>query len=555
MEQLQQELERLRQENKELQRYRALFEQSPLSMQLHAPDGRFVVANAAHFHQWNITAEQMQHFDPLSDPELERLGILGAVQRAFAGETVLIPGNWYDSSHITPNGTRRYVDAVCFPLRDGAGQISEVVIIHQDMTFLERAELQLLQEREKAAQERAAQLARANGALRESLALLSHQANLDRFLGYVLGAVAEQAGACAVHLYVFDPLANTLSQRLCVRNGEVFQPNHPDDPALFRRPFAADITPAWEQMVRAKNSIIHHTIDQPHPMTWPQTLEWHKKMGHRARIAVPLFAGEQAVGLLGIAMEHEELFAPEQTEFIAALANQAALAVQLDRLATEARQSAVLEERNRLAREIHDTLAQSLTGIVLHLETAAELLSEHPKAVAHILQARELARSGLAEARCSLWALRPRALEGSDLGDALQRLLQQLTAYTAVESRFQSSGTPQSLSAEVEANLLRIAAEALTNALKHAQARILSLELTYKAGAVELWVSDDGCGFDPERASGGLGLAGMRERARRLGGQLLIASGPGAGTRVVASVPLTPASAAESALETARGFS
>ncbi len=201
------------------------------------------------------------------------------------------------------------------------------------------------------------------------------------------------------------------------------------------------------------------------------------------------------------------------------------------------RQSAVVEERTRMAREIHDTLAQAFTGIILHLEAADQAIDHRPDAVrGRVAEARKLARASLAEARRSVWAFRLRALEEGDLPGALHQLAQQSARQADVRVEFTSSGVPLVMGPDVEDNLLRVAQEALTNALKHARAGTIAVELDYAPAGARLRVRDDGTGF-ADSPTRGLGLIGMRERAQRIGGELTIASEPGAGTEVILSVP------------------
>lgn len=204
-----------------------------------------------------------------------------------------------------------------------------------------------------------------------------------------------------------------------------------------------------------------------------------------------------------------------------------------------AEEASILAERNRIARDIHDTLAQVLTGVVVHMEAAKVVVPEDSKARTHVMQAHNLARDGLAEARRSVWALRPQVLEQGNLSQALESLVHGLTAGTPIKGQCTIEETRYPLPSDVETNLLRIAQEAFVNALKHAHANAVQVELTFGSQAVSLCVRDDGRGFNPELLRGkGFGLVGMRERIQSLGGQLTIASQPGQGTEVIAVVPL-----------------
>jgi ligand-binding sensor domain-containing protein/two-component sensor histidine kinase len=209
----------------------------------------------------------------------------------------------------------------------------------------------------------------------------------------------------------------------------------------------------------------------------------------------------------------------------------------------ESRFAAVLAERNRIAREIHDSLAQGLAGISLQLELVAKMFAgSTDKARNHLNQARMLARQSLADARQSLWDLRSGGPESSDLPTSLSASARHLTAETGVQTRLQVHGAFRELDHNIESNLLRIGQEAITNAVKHARARQIDISLEFATDIVRLSVRDNGNGFDPqERPStpdGHFGLVGMRERAEQIGGTLTVSSSPDSGTEISAEVPV-----------------
>ncbi|MEH2286931.1 AAA family ATPase [Nostoc sp.] len=205
-----------------------------------------------------------------------------------------------------------------------------------------------------------------------------------------------------------------------------------------------------------------------------------------------------------------------------------------DRKLAEA--ASILEERNRMAREIHDTLAQSFTGILLQVGAATQVLADDLEATqVHLEMIEELARAGLAGARRSVSALRPRLLEEGNLESALHRIVAQMRSITDTAVICETQGTAYSLPTEVENNLLRIGQEALTNAIKHACASEIRVELVYNETQCILRVKDDGRGFGVGSIplSGGFGLLGMSERAERISAQLAIQSQPGQGTEII----------------------
>ncbi|SFK40339.1 sensor histidine kinase [Amycolatopsis sacchari] len=232
-----------------------------------------------------------------------------------------------------------------------------------------------------------------------------------------------------------------------------------------------------------------------------------------ARMAATVEARRQVVAALEAAQEenaglHRQLFA-------------------------QAREAGILDERQRLSREIHDTLAQGLMGIITQLEAAEDA----PDRERRVRTALALARENLAEARRSVDALRPEALTRDRLDDALRGVAGRWAERTGVPVELTTTGDVRPLHPEVEATLLRITQEALANVAKHAGAGRVGVTLSYMEDQVTLDVRDDGKGFDPDSAHGGFGLPGMRQRAARLLGSFAVESEPGGGTAVSASLP------------------
>jgi signal transduction histidine kinase len=234
----------------------------------------------------------------------------------------------------------------------------------------------------------------------------------------------------------------------------------------------------------------------------------------------------------------EEL-AETNAKLEAAMTENAGLHAQL---LTQAREAGVLDERQRLAGEIHDVLAQGLTGIVTQLEAADAAATRPADWRRHMSAAKQLARDSLTEARRSVQALKPQPLAEAALPEAIAEVVDGWTQMTGVTAELITTGTPVPLLPEIEATLLRTAQEALANVGKHANADRVALTLSYMEDLVTLDVRDDGAGFDPaappaEGYDGGFGLAAMRERLRRIAGTLEVESEPGAGTAISACVP------------------
>ncbi|MGJ6962753.1 sensor histidine kinase [Streptosporangium sp. G11] len=227
------------------------------------------------------------------------------------------------------------------------------------------------------------------------------------------------------------------------------------------------------------------------------------------------------------------------------------------RLLTSAREAGVLGERQRMAREIHDTIAQGLTGILTQLEAADDTLGDVPATRSRLNTVRALARESLNEARRSVQGLRPAPLDEAQLATALHDVAARWSRTTGKPVFVSVTGAPRPLHAEVETTLLRAAQEALANVGKHAaSATRVGLTLSYMEDVVVLDVRDDGCGFtlgatNSSNASG-FGLIAMRQRVTRLAGEFVIETAPGQGTGISATVPAIPADA-DSGLSGPRG--
>jgi signal transduction histidine kinase len=218
-------------------------------------------------------------------------------------------------------------------------------------------------------------------------------------------------------------------------------------------------------------------------------------------------------------------------------------------LLIQAREAGILDERRRMAQEIHDTLAQGLTGIVTQLQAAEQAVDDQARWRRHVTAATRLAREGLTEARRSVHALRPEPLEKGRLDEALAGVAERWSALHGIPVQVTTTGVVRPVQPEAEFALLRAAQEALANVARHARATRVGLTISYMDHEVALDVRDDGLGFDathlaatrPGRA--GFGLVAMRQRIEALAGTLQVESEPGGGTAISACVPTIPASA------------
>ena len=266
----------------------------------------------------------------------------------------------------------------------------------------------------------------------------------------------------------------------------------------------------------------------------------------RSYLGVPLTLRGAVIGVVVLNHKTAGHYTPDAVRLANAFADHAAVAVGNARLYAQAQQTASLEERQKLARELHDSVSQALYGIALGARTARTLLDRDPERakepVEYVLQ---LAEAGIAEMRALIFELRPESLAQEGLVAALQKHAASLRAryQLAVETDL---GDEPDVQLSLKEALYRVAQEALHNTVKHARAAQVTLRLAARDGGVSLEVADDGAGFDPRGDfPGHLGLQSMRERVERAGGSLHLESAPGRGTRVRATLPAAPVSAAE----------
>ena len=278
------------------------------------------------------------------------------------------------------------------------------------------------------------------------------------------------------------------------------------------------------------------------PVLQPGSGAWVQKsraLNGATLAAIPLEAGGRGFGQLVAAYPKGANPNRTELEFLKAIADQSSLGLENARLISAARDGAALEERHRLARELHDSVSQALYGIALGARTAKTQLARDPSKVAEPLEyVLQLAEAGLTEMRALIFELRPEALETEGLSIALQkqadavRVRYKLPVETAL-------GAEPEVDLEIKQALLRIAQEALHNTVKHARASHARLTLETSASNIALEIADDGAGFDPNaRFDGHLGQRSMRERAEAIGAHYSLQTAPGAGTRIRVQLPL-----------------
>jgi two-component system NarL family sensor kinase len=264
--------------------------------------------------------------------------------------------------------------------------------------------------------------------------------------------------------------------------------------------------------------------------------------GLKYHASIPLYAHDKRLGVLNVASPDWRQLTEEELRILYTVGDMLSIAVERARLFSQSMQLGVVKERNRLAREIHDTLAQGLTAISLQLETADALLEAggDPEIVSSkVREALLLTRANLEEARRSVLDLRAAPLDGRDLQTALAGLCRQYSEGHRLGVQFEAVGGEAPLPVRVEVGLYRIAQEALANVVQHAQAGRVHVHLVVQPGQARLAIDDDGRGFDPERvAQDRFGLKGLNERVHLLGGEFELQTKPGAGTRLEVCIPL-----------------
>lgn len=360
---------------------------------------------------------------------------------------------------------------------------------------------------------------------------------LDEVLRVAANSIGKTVGVPDCGMYFLD------------ETGTKLVPGQGSDTPLIKQlgkkctdtPLDVTSSPYLEEILQTKQPVISTHADTD-PRTNKSVID---AFGIKSLLAVPFVARDR---VLGIAMvtAHEGYydFRPEQVELASGIANSVALAIENACLYERTQRLAVTEERNRLAREIHDTIAQGLTGIILQLEAADQLAESNPeRARMRVQKATALARSSLQEARRSVWNLRPTPLEDRKLVDAIRQELDRLVEEAPWETSFRLEGDAAPLSGETENGLYRIVQEVLNNVRKHAEASRVDVSLGFEGNTASLQIRDNEVGFDPATAhsasaDGGFGLLGLRERARLLGGTLKIESAPGRGTVMEVEIPI-----------------
>jgi signal transduction histidine kinase len=390
-------------------------------------------------------------------------------------------------------------------------------------------------EREHAAEERLAQLHRANETLRANLVKLARQPDPADFIANILLDATRQLDAAAAFAIGFDVDNKNWKVFIHAENGQIGPP-----------PFAPTATEEEARIgdiLKQFQEPVFYPLEPLGHLTWPGVAEWHAREGHKSTYLLPLVYGESTSGFIGLVFRHTEALSAERAELALAIAHQATLCIGLKKLGMAAKNAGVLAERNRIGQEIHDGLAQGFTGILMQLGAAEEAISDCARnsPLPEILtRIQNLAKQGLADARKSVGALRPDAARRVGLELALRQLAERSTVQGRAVCSFEGAMTGDGFAPERQHELLRIATEAVSNALRHAHPSTVRIVLLEEVAQWTLSVVDDGRGMTlmPELyAQQGYGLNNMRERAGAIGGSFKIVSAPDQGTSIVVTLP------------------
>ena len=424
----------------------------------------------------------------------------------------------------------------CMYYRDSRSPTSEDLELIEVATHLVRVAIE--RDRAEQALRASEQLARSHvDVMMRSLDVLATEAAPEKFIGEMLRTIGQHLRAHRVLLWLRNQRDDSLRLHLIIENDQ--QVAHDLHHPFVRNPHAWRNSAFIQEMLFTKSPAVCDDIAHDSRLN-PEIREYLTRKGAKRFMTVPMFVTGEIRGFIGIQHRQQCAYRADQIELAQALAHHVMMAAHGQDLIEQQREAAILKERTRMARDIHDTLAQGFTGVIVQMEAAEEALleedSEH--AIGHVQRARELARESLREARRSVHALRPQALEKAPFADALEAIIKNTAAGTALRTEFRITGKPRELAPLVEENLLHIGQEALTNSLKHAHATKFQAQLSFNPDAVYLELQDNGDGFNVGNSNGGgFGLIGMKERAEQIGATVDVSSKPGAGTSIVAVSP------------------
>ena len=387
--------------------------------------------------------------------------------------------------------------------------------------------------------ERELALVNDKAAVLRKLEQLAGETELGTFLGgHVLLEASERVGAAGGTVIVRDSAHQEWRVLAHMRHGRLEPtPYAGASPLTVEDLFGTDVP---SETGDRKWAPTYFDLGDRAETKWPRILEHHRRLGDTGVLVFPLVFGESLVGFMVLTFERPVEQQLRESEVLVGLAHAATIAIEFARRTDAARDGAVLAERNRIAQEIHDGIAQAFTGILLQLGAVEQPATDAGPHAALLTRIASLAREGLAEARRSVMALRPAPASCKGLESALRELAARSTIPGGISTTLDGGGWSARFTPEHEHELLRIAQEAVSNAVRHARARTIRISMADDETHWALAVTDDGSGLpeDPETsAQEGFGLTSMRERATAIGAEWSIRSRRGAGTSVVVRIP------------------
>lgn len=477
---------------------------------------RYLYANPAAYQMMGYTAEQMQNRDLFMDTPLHAQSAMRQHVKEVAAEAAAgrprphLGSGWL----VRADGEEREIEWIVAPLfMDGQ---KRAVVMFRDMTEARR-------------------IARKAEALEQVASVVAGPGSLGETLNALARRVVEATGTQHCELFLIDEQD---------RGIRVYGMSHDAD---------QDELEAWEAAVRGGAPAPGiESVHQGKPVVvrdpndkfladqrYAPVHDCLRRYSCGAMASLPLHYGKRTIGWMNVSYAPGRYPSEAEVTFLGTIANQAAVAAEMTRLLVEAREKAALEERQRLARELHDSVSQALYGIALGARTARTLLDRDPsKAGEPIEYVLSLAEAGLAEMRALIFELRPESLKEEGLIAAITKQIESVRARHKIAVEADLPGEPE-IPLELKEAVYRIAQEALTNTVKHARANRIVLQMDGGEEEIVLEVSDDGVGFDGDGSyPGHFGLRSMRERAAGVGGTLEVETAPGSGTRIRARIPV-----------------
>jgi two-component system nitrate/nitrite sensor histidine kinase NarX len=501
-------------------RYRAIFEQSPLGLFLYAPDGRLLDANRAAL--GSLQHEQTAGYNVLADQRFVAEGVMDEIQRAFAGEAVRLPPLTVAPRREPASREEApWVQASLYPIKDDAGAVREIVAMAEDITEQMQAH-QLLEQR---VAERTKELS----ALLEVSSHVASTLELQPLLALILDHLQSVVDYTAATIYILE------GEHLIPLGYR--GPLSRDQMAQVHLPIAQAV--GYQEVRRHGSPVIVDDLWGDTPLArafreGPAAALYAPFSYARSFMVVPLMVKERIIGEVAIDHSAPQAYTQQHAQLVMAIANQAAVAIENARLYARAQEIAAVEERARLARDLHDSVTQMLFSASVIAEVLPGLWErDQDDARQYLDDLRLLTRGALAEMRTLLLELRPAALTEAGLGELLRHLAESMTGRTRVPVTLAVDGEC-SLPPAVQIALYRLAQESLNNIARHAGAGAVTLSLHMRPESVELCIRDDGQGFDQASVTADhFGLRIMHERAGAIGATLAIESAPGRGTHVM----------------------